>query len=159
MSSDALHADETLLDAFTLFVKRTDPALRRALVAAFGRDQGVEAAAETWAYAWENWDRVRSMDNPAGFLWGVGRNKARQAGRRRLRVFPAVPDELDHLVEPGLAGGLERLSERQRVAVLLKHGYGWTYAEMASLLGLSVSSLQKHVERGLTRLRRSLGVN
>lgn len=157
MSSEALHASRTASDSFTLFVKEIDPGLKRALIAAFGWDRGLEATAEAWAYAWENWERIRVMDNPAGFLWGVGRNKAREAHRRKVKMFPAVSSEMEHVVEPGLVDGLERLSERQRVAVLLKHGYGWTYAEMAALLGLSVSSLQKHVERGLIGLRKSLG--
>ncbi len=60
-------------------------------------------------------------------------------------------------VEPGLPAALSRLSERQRVAVVLLHGLDWTYPEVASLLGLAVSTVQKHAERGLSKLARALG--
>jgi DNA-directed RNA polymerase specialized sigma24 family protein len=37
--------------------------------------------------------------------------------------------------------------------VVLVHGYSYTHAEVADLLGLSRSSIQNHVERGLAKLR------
>ena len=157
MSSDASLADGTLIDSFTLFMKEKESSLKHALVAGFGREGGLEAAAEAWAYVWEHWERVRLMDSPAGFLWGVGRNKARAASRGGNRVFPMVPNDKEHMVEPGLPKGLERLSEKQRITVLLKHGYGWTYAEISELLDISIPSLQKHAERGMTKLRKTLG--
>jgi len=61
------------------------------------------------------------------------------------------------MVEPGLPAALSRLSERQRVAVFLIHGYGWTHSEVSQFLGLSVSTVQKHAERGLAKLQRVLG--
>jgi len=157
MSSGASLAEGTVVESFTVFVKETEARLKHALVAAFGRDRGVEAASEAWAYCWEHWPRIRVMENPAGFLWGVGRNKARALGRRQ-RLFPEVPGNADQLVEPGLPEGLEQLSERQRLSVLLHHGYGWTFAEMSDLLGISIPSLQKHVDRGMAKLRTALGV-
>jgi DNA-directed RNA polymerase specialized sigma24 family protein len=39
------------------------------------------------------------------------------------------------------------------------HALGWTHAETAGLLGLSTSSVQRHVERGLRKLRTRLGVD
>lgn len=159
MSSDPSLAEGTRLDSFTMFMKETEADLKHALVGGFGRERGLEAAADAWAHGWEHWDRIRVMDNPAGYLWGVGRNKARRARRSSVRLFPAVPTERDHLVEPALPKGLERLSERQRASVVLHHGYGWTYAEISSLLGISVPSVQKHVERGMSKLRKTLGVD
>jgi len=157
MSSDASVAAGTLAESFTRFMDERESGLKHALVAGFGRELGLEAAAEAWAYGWEHWERIRLMDNPAGFLWGVGRNKARLAGRGQSRSFPMVPNDQEYLVEPALPKGLERLSERQRITVLLKHGYGWTYAEISELLDVSIPSLQKHAERGMTKLRRTLG--
>ncbi|HMJ76826.1 MAG TPA: sigma factor-like helix-turn-helix DNA-binding protein, partial [Iamia sp.] len=61
-------------------------------------------------------------------------------------------------VEPGLAGALAALPERQRVAVYLQVGCRWSTPEVADLLGVSVSTVRNHTERGLTRLRRELGV-
>jgi RNA polymerase sigma factor (sigma-70 family) len=50
------------------------------------------------------------------------------------------------------------LSEHQRVAVVLAHGFGWTHREIADLLGVSPSTVQNHVERGVSKLRTALEV-
>jgi DNA-directed RNA polymerase specialized sigma24 family protein len=61
------------------------------------------------------------------------------------------------MVEPGLARAVAELSERQRLAVLLVHSAGWTLAEVAQLTGVSTSTVQRHVDRGLAKLRRRIG--
>jgi DNA-directed RNA polymerase specialized sigma24 family protein len=45
------------------------------------------------------------------------------------------------------------LSPDQRVCVLLVHGFGWTYNEVAELLGMKRSEVNNHVHRGLAHLR------
>jgi DNA-directed RNA polymerase specialized sigma24 family protein len=75
---DGVVDHDTLADSFTDFMEDAEPRLRHALCAAFGGDQGRDAAAEALAYGWEHWARVREMENPAGYLWGVGRNHARR---------------------------------------------------------------------------------
>ena len=148
--------DRITVDSFTEFVQVVEPRLKRALVAAFGRDAGLDAAADALAHGWERWEQVREMDNPAGYLWGVGRNKARSQ-RRSRPVFPGVPVDHEPWVEPGLPNAVAGLSESQRTAVLLIHGFEWTYTEVADLLGISISSVQKHAERGMAKLRRRMG--
>jgi RNA polymerase sigma factor (sigma-70 family) len=61
-------------------------------------------------------------------------------------------------VEPNLAHGLRSLSDVQRTAVVLHHSLAWTYQEIAELLDVSVSSVRKHIERGMAKLRLTLGV-
>jgi DNA-directed RNA polymerase specialized sigma24 family protein len=62
------------------------------------------------------------------------------------------------LVEPGLEQALADLSEGQRKAVILIHGFGWTMREVADLNGTKVTSVQNHLERGLQHLRTALEV-
>ena len=149
--------DRTLTDSFTDLAKEIEPKLRHALVAAVGAQQAVDASSEAMAYAWEHWDRVSKMDNPAGYLYRVARSKAR---RRRLvpPMLPAAPDMREPWIEPGLPEALRKLSARQRAAVMLVHSFGYTHAETSDLLGISRSSVQNHVERGLNRLRHEMGV-
>lgn len=147
----------TLAHSFTEFVRQVEPRLRVALCAAFGADLGREATAEALAYGWEHWSRVRVMGNPAGYLWGVGRNYARRTPRRRV-VFPEAPGDAMPWIEPGLAPALGRLSERQRLAVLLIHGLDWSYGEVAELLGVSKGTVQTQAKRALSKLRRHVGV-
>jgi len=144
-------------DAFAAFVARVEPRLRRSLVAAYGVEDGGEASAAAFAYAWEHWDEVGEMENPTGYLFRVGQTAAKR-GRRRPLVLPAAdPVELPD-IEPGLPAALAALSGRQRVVVLLVHGYGFSYGEVASVLCVSDSSVRNHLRRGMRKLRKKLGV-
>jgi RNA polymerase sigma factor (sigma-70 family) len=143
-------------DEFRRFVADAEPRLRRALIAAYGSETGREATAESLAYAWEHWDRVRDLSNPIGYLFRVGQSRRRQ--RRRRPVFERPSDD-EIWIEPGLPGALAALPERQRIAVLLVYGEGWSHAEAAAILGVTKATVQRHVERGLRKLRRALGVS
>ncbi len=143
-------------ESFTAFVKETEPRLRRALVAGLGQDRGREATSVALAYAFEHWERIKKMENPAGYLYRVGRSRG---SFERVRAsFAPVPEVHAPNVEPGLPAALRKLSEKQRVAVVMIHAYGWSREETASLMGSSISTVDTHLQRGLSRLRRQLGV-
>jgi DNA-directed RNA polymerase specialized sigma24 family protein len=144
-------------EGFEDFFVVAEPRLRRALVATYGIERGREAAAEALAYGWEHWSAVRAMKNPTGYLYRVGQSRSRV--RRARLVFTPDGHDAVPLVEPGLAGALAQLSERQRVAVVLVHGFGWQLREVAELTGIAVTTVQNHVERGLARLRAALEVH
>ena len=95
------------------------------------------------------------MQNPAGYLWRVGRSRSRWP--RKVPFLLPEPSAGDPVVEPGLVPALQSLTSRQRTAVLLVHGYGWQLREVAELLGLKVTTVQNHVDRGMTKLRLALG--
>jgi DNA-directed RNA polymerase specialized sigma24 family protein len=141
---------------FEAWMGELRPRLARAFVAAHGPERGEDALAEALSYAWEHFDALQAMANPAGYLYRVGQSRSKPP-RRPGPLFPAptgigLPD-----VEPGLAAALERLSDRQRVCVALIHVYECTFQEVADLLAISRSSVQRHVERGLESLRQSMG--
>lgn len=142
---------------FEAFVAEVEPRLRRALVGLRGPEAGRDAVAEALAWAWEHWSEVQGMENPAGYLYRVGQSRSRR-GRGRA-PWPA-PSSLAGMpeVEPRLPAALASLSERQRVAVFLVHGCGWSQAEVATVLGISPSSVANHVVRGMARLRAELKV-
>ena len=81
-----------------------------------------------------------------------------ERGRRRPKRLPEVEAVAHPWVEPGLPAALEKLSERQRQAILLCHGYGWTLTEAAEVLGVGASTVQRHIDRGMEKLRTRLGV-
>jgi RNA polymerase sigma-70 factor (ECF subfamily) len=142
-------------DQFAEFVATAEPRLRRALFPV-GGVATADAVADALAYAWEHWDRVQAMDNPIGYLYRVGRSRLRP---RKTPVLPPVDTARIPDVEPGLAPALARLPERQRVAVVLVHGFGWTHQEVADLWEVSVSTVRNHLARGIDRLRATLEVN
>jgi RNA polymerase sigma factor (sigma-70 family) len=147
--------------SFTEFVSEAEPRLRRALCVAFGRDLGLEATAEALAWGWEHWDRMRQMHNPTGYLYRVGRSRIRAEWRQRSRratfLDPVDPNRLPW-VEPELPRAMATLSERQRLAVGLVHGFGWTQQDVADMLRVSPGTIKNHLDRGMSKLRSSLGV-
>jgi RNA polymerase sigma factor (sigma-70 family) len=140
--------------AFEAFFRQNEPRLRRALVAAYGPDLGRDAASEALAYAWEHWDRLSGMANLPGYLFRIG--QTRGIRRKRQPVVHDSPSWPEYHFEPALPAALAALSARQRLAVVLVHGYGYTLQEVADLTGLRKGSVQTHATRGLARLRNAL---
>jgi DNA-directed RNA polymerase specialized sigma24 family protein len=145
------------LQTFADFHGHAEPRLRRALIARYGGEVGREATAEALAYGWENWGRISQMANPVGYLYRVGQSRSRRLWPKRA-VFDTRSEAELPWVEPGLPPALNKLSARQRQVVVLVHGFEYTHQEVADLLGISRSSVQNHVERGLARLRSELEV-
>jgi DNA-directed RNA polymerase specialized sigma24 family protein len=138
---------------FEQFVRDVEPRLRRALVARYGPDAGREATIDALAWAWEHKGRLRELSNPSGYLYRIGQSRSRQ---RLSPVLFERPVTEDPWSEPKLAAAIAALPERQRVAVFLVHGAGWTQAEVAEMLGIRPATVQKHVDRGLAKLRATI---
>lgn len=141
---------------FRSFMSEAEPRLHNALVAAYGHERGREATAEALAYGWEHWEQLKTMSNPAGYLYRVGQSRTRP---RRIRHLFDRDTHNEPVAEPGLHAALAALSERQRLAVVLIHGFGWSLREVADVTGLKVTTVQNHLGRGLARLRHELEVS
>ena len=142
-------------EQFEMFVLDVEPQLRKALAGHLPEGSVADAVAEALAYAWEHRDRILSMERPAGYLYRV----AQTSGRRRKQGWlpwageDAMPD-----VEPGLPAALASLPDGQARAVWLVSACGWTHSEAGEALGVTASTVSTQVQRGLMRLRTSLGV-
>ena len=145
-------------DVFTEFVKEVETRLQHALVARYGLDLGRESTAEALAFAWENWERVQPMVNPAGYLYRIATSRSRGI-RRPTPVLPEVALDSPVWVEPHLPKALERLSANQRTAVLLVYSFEYTQSEAADVMGIAGGTLRKHLARGMTKLRSDLEVD
>ena len=135
--------------------------VRRALVAQYGVEVGSDVAAEVAAWAWEHLGRLTEIDNVAGYLFRVGQSAARRHRRwqRGTTRFPeggqwVAANVVD--LDDDVLDALKRLPSRQRVAVLLVHGYGFSYCDVAALLDVSESAVTNHVHRGVVKLRQTL---
>lgn len=142
----------------TDLVSSLAPRVRRALVARYGVDVGADAAAEAVAWGVEHPDRLAAMANPAGYLYRVGQSAARRLHRaNRGRVsFPREQAVDASDLSGDVFAELARLRHEQRVAVLLVHGYRFTYREVAELLDTTEAAVTNHVHRGLAKLRHRL---
>jgi DNA-directed RNA polymerase specialized sigma24 family protein len=144
------------VEEFETLVDEVEPRLRRALVAAYGFELGREATAAALGWAWEHRRRLRRIDDKAAYLFRVGQSSVRM--KKRVSLFD-VPHQEEPWVEPQLGPALAALSERQRTAVVLVHGFHWTLAEVAELTGTRVATVQTHLERGLRHLRTAMEVH
>jgi len=140
------------------FLASARPRLERALVARYGVDDGTEAADEAIAYAVEHWDRLASMTNPAGYLYRVGQSYGSRLSSRWRRSGLLVDQPATSVVsfEPDLQAALIKLKPDERVAIVLVHSHGHSYAEAAEVLDVPVTTVTNHLNRGLARLRKLL---
>jgi RNA polymerase sigma-70 factor (ECF subfamily) len=142
----------------TAFVEAHGERLRRALVAGYGVEVGNDVCADALAYCYEHWDRVRTLDNPAGYLYRVGQTAARRHRRWSRTVILPVEAQRDRNAgvepaDPELGAALASLKRNQRVCVVLVHVYDWTYQQTADALDMPITSVRNHVHRGLAALR------
>jgi len=145
------------VDAFERFVDQHGSRLRRVLGASFGATLGAEACAAALEWAWETWPKAGELANPVGYLVKVGRSSLRLD---RVKESPSdeIPDGLveSHHTDPDLVAALDDLTEQQRSAVVLVHGFGWTLAEAAEALDVEVSTVRNHIRRALSKLHAAL---
>jgi RNA polymerase sigma-70 factor (sigma-E family) len=147
---------------YEAFVLSTWPRLRQAAYA-LTRDTGDadDLLQTVLTKTFVKWARVR-RDDPVAYVRRSLVNAYIDSWRRtqRLREVPmAVPERgsRDHteLVEQRdeLAGRLDRLSERERTIVVMRHYLDLSEAEVARTLGCSVGTVKSTCSRALQRLR------
>lgn len=132
--------------------------LERALVARFGLDDVLEAADEAAAYAVEHWGRLSMMANPAGYLFRVGQTYGGRTRRRwqSTELLSDVSAVTSDVFDIDLQRSLMRLKPAEWITVMLIHGHGHTYAEVAELLDVPITTIANNLSRGLVRLRHTL---
>jgi len=131
----------------------------RALAITLGdRDLAADAVDEALVRAYQRWERVRTLDQPAGWVYRVGLNHARSRLRRLLRRPPAPVDghaEM-HVSDPAIERALGRLSVDQRAVVVCRHLLGWSEAQTAEALHIRPGTVKSRLSRALTRLEAEL---
>ena len=106
-------------------------------------------------------DVYRNLDElrePAAFLRTCVVNRCRsELRRRRVRELhpPRPPDDLSDFADD-LWDVLERLSEDQRIAVVLKYYGRFRSAEIATFMDISASTVRYHLREGLRALKEEL---
>jgi RNA polymerase sigma-70 factor, ECF subfamily len=141
-----------------------------AYVATLLRDRG--AAEDVTALAFERAFRKRkSFDARKGseraWLFGIARNAALDELRKRKRrarlaaepadVAPQPDEEIDRaLRRAAVRSAVAALEPRERELIALKFHAGLDNAELAAVLGVSVSNAGTRLHRALTKLREIL---
>ena len=157
------------LDAFTAIYGRLAPELRRYLR---HLAMGVDAAEDLLQETFLQMHRSRGAFNPAyavkPWVFGLARNvflMNRRAGRRWAAVHETrselpdlpVPAEVERLGSTDeLRRGLAGLSPDQAEAILLHHEWGFTFDEIAGIVGVSAAAARARASRGMADLRGAL---
>lgn len=130
------------------------PMVRLAQALADTRECAEEIAQDAFAKVYERWDR---LSEPVGYLRVSVVNGARSELRKRavkrrvgLRLRPtASSDQPDYLMD-----ALDRLSPRQRTALVLRFYAQMSERETAETMGVRPGTVKSLVSRGLANLRR-----
>jgi RNA polymerase sigma factor (sigma-70 family) len=151
------------LEFEAFFAAEHERLLRACFVLTGSAQEAEELMQDALLAVWTRWDRVRSMDEPVGYLYRVAMNRHRSALRRTGRAarrvvgfveggdkFAAV-DERD-VVARALAG----LPRRQRQAIVLTELLGFDASAAAGLMGVKGATVRSLASQGRDALRRVL---
>lgn len=152
-------------------VRAHEPWVRSAVYAVTGRHDDVDdIVQQVWTRVWE---RLGTLKDPAqirSWLYRIARHTAIDAGiaRRRRQSRTAALDEAARSAvtttgPPGTSAVHETLLDAvrglpaiYREPFVLRHLNGWTYAEIADVLGLSVEAVETRLVRARGLLREAL---
>jgi RNA polymerase sigma-70 factor (ECF subfamily) len=143
--------------SFEAFFDEYYEQVRRALTVAL-RDPALaeDAAQEAFARAYVQWRSVSRMERPAGWVYVDALRGGRRHGAKRAGHVDAAPspDPADRVAEhESLDRMLERLPERQRIAVVLRYLADLPLADVADAMDCAVGTVKSTLHAALTRLR------
>ena len=151
-----------------------DDVYRVALAILRDPDAAVDATHDTFARAFDRWDQYDANRPLRAWLHGIVSHAALDALRRRRVRTLAIPG-IGHVRETALAGSLEgdparhvvdrdqvavamaELRPDARAALVLRHYYGYDYAEIARFLRTSPGNVGSILSRAHATLRVRLG--
>ena len=124
------------------------------------RHEAEELAQEAFVIAWERWDRISTMDNPAGYVHRTAINAFRKRYRRAQILRRVLGTAASRATEPSadtalvLDETLRALTPRQRAALVLTELLGYSATEAGSALGVKASTIGALKHQGRTALKR-----
>ncbi len=133
-------------------------------------DEALDATHDTFARAWERWDQYDSQRPLRGWLHGIVVHLALdQLRRQRVRrlALPALGrSPLGHVGAGSVADPADAVALREvveialdglrpaaRAALVLRHFYGYDYAQIGSMLGMSSGTVGSTLSRAHAAIR------
>jgi RNA polymerase sigma-70 factor (ECF subfamily) len=118
---------------------------------------------EAFVRVWERWERVGTMEDPAGYLYRTALNgfrarlrRAAAAARRRIRA-EAAPDPFQRVDDrDALTRILKAATRRQRTALVLTEVLDFTSEEAARIMGVSPVTVRRLASKAREAIRKSL---
>lgn len=136
-------------------------------------DEALDATHDTFARAWERWDQYDSQRPLRGWLHGIvvhlaldqlRRRRVRRLALPHLGASPVgaigiaqVSDPADDLARRELVDrALDGLRPQARATLVLRHYYGYDYAQIGSMLGMSSGTVGSTLTRAHAAIRAQL---
>jgi RNA polymerase sigma-70 factor (ECF subfamily) len=132
-------------------------------------DEAIDATHEAFARAWERWEQYDDQRPLRAWLHGIVVHEALdQLRRRRVRRIAAgaiasltgerhqatvVDPTRDVLSREDVERALGHLKPETRAVLVLRHYYGYEYAEIAAFLGTKPGSVGSTLSRAHAQLR------
>ena len=143
--------------SFEAFFAEAYGAVFRGLAVAFRDPQlAEEAAQEAFTRAYTRWQRVGSMERPAGWTYVVAVRVARRRRRDLLGdtaghgfAHDAANEVVDRVT---MQAAIQELPTRQRVALVLRHYADLPLNDMAHAMGCAVGTVRSTLHAAHTRL-------
>jgi RNA polymerase sigma-70 factor, ECF subfamily len=137
------------------------------------RDLAEELTQETFVRAYQNLASIRDDTKIATWLFGIGKNVAREALRSRWRSNAELNEETNSTLEDGkivspsdmllgkelnaaIRQGLSSLAEDQRVVFILRVFQQYRYDEIADITGFTVAKVKIDLHRARVELRKRI---
>ncbi|HKW20420.1 MAG TPA: RNA polymerase sigma factor [Ktedonobacterales bacterium] len=120
---------------------------------------------ETFMRAWQHFDRIATYERPGGWLFRVATNLALTHQKRAAAPVgaaqpfatgnePSVSDPAWRLAESeAILATLLALPPQQRAALALREVYGFSCAEVAEALGITLAAAKMTLSRGRDAFR------
>ena len=145
---------------FEVFYREGYADIARALTATLGDfDLAQEATDEAMVRAYARWEKIRSYENPGGWVYRVGLNWARSARRRLTRVLPFHERRVvdPPTSDPAHYAALIDLDISLRAVVVCRLLLDWSVDQTAAALRLKPGTVKSRLHRALGQLERTLG--
>lgn len=155
-------------DEFEKFFEAGRTRLLQALYLCVGDWQEAEdLTQEAFVRVWERWDRVKSLEDPSGYLYRVAfngyrswRRRASRAARRAFAGNQLRSQEGDQIgiveARDQIIRALRALPARQRAAVVLLDYLDYSSEEVAKILGVQPATVRVLGSQGRQALRTRL---
>jgi RNA polymerase sigma-70 factor (ECF subfamily) len=147
------------------FDRERDRLFRAMVLATRNGAEAEELVQDAFLKVWERWAKVASMDEPAAYLHRIAfngflsrRRRAATALRRHAVGVTVVRDEIAEVdARHAVIAALQKLTSRQRAAVVLIDVLGYGSDEAGKLLGIRPSTARRLASLGRARLREGMG--
>jgi RNA polymerase sigma factor (sigma-70 family) len=137
------------------------------------RADAEEAVDRTFEQLAADWGEVLRLDSPAGYAWTILKHRtidaARARGRRPVvvdtaafetRALHTAVDPIGELEESlSIYQAIRELPERQHDVIVLLYCMGYSTAETADILGISVPGVRSTARYARHRLKDALGLD